>query len=990
MEFDVLGPVRVTNASERLDVGGPKQRAVLAMLIARHGRSVAGEVLVQAVYGEDASPRRLRNIQTYVSILRSVLGDVVVRSGDGWSLDVDRAQIDAFRFEDAYESIRSSAAPIGDCAQSLRAALGLWRGSPYQDVEAHGFLEADRTRLEELRQAVLLARIDADLAAGRHAELIGELEGLLLEHPYSEQLRGQHMLALYRAGRQREALASYSSMRTRLVEELGIDPSSDLQQLERQILEHDPALDPPPTPSLGNLPVQTASFIGRTHELEGLVAAIRDSRLVTVTGVGGVGKTRLALAAAERSRPDCAGGVWLVELAAVADPELVDLTTAGALGIDESAGRTPRELLIDYLSTASSLLVLDNCEHVLGAVAELVDALLRSAPDTRVLATSRELLGVHGETVVGLSPMALPPPDHDLDADAVVGFDAVELFETRARAAHQRFRLDDENIDAVVEICRRLDGIPLAIELAALRTRAYPPDVLVDLLDERFRVLTGGARSALPRQQTLAATIEWSYLLLDGKEQTVFRRLSVFRGGWNHDAMPVAAGGDVGEADLVELLSSLVDKSLVVVDDGGVEPRYSMLETVRRFALDALEATNEAEVVRARHADHVEAFVVEVARQLVGSDDTVWLRRVDRDLDNVRQVLTWCLEHGREEQAVRIASVLWEYWAVVQRPMEGISWILRTRSAAGDVSDSLLARSLFAEAALHERSAGTDPEPLFTRSIEIFESLLEAGVDLDVVATYYPRALHLLSRLVGNNKYDESRANSIAEKQLAMAEMLGDERTATTARRNLERVGAGDYPTLRERADLARAARRFSDRDVAVMASGPLRDRIWSCVNRAILELELGEAETGAIWFRRSSEIHREAGLAFLADFDLKRMELWRFLGHADGADQELVRWDRRLVGHPEAITNPKHLSEIVSDRALVDVRLGRLDRSAIGWGIYDALTSELEPNFPPTLRAAQESARAAARDELGAEFESLVDHGRTMTTAEIVDHVSR
>ena len=367
---------------------------------------------------------------------------------------------------------------------------------------------------------------------------------------------------------------------------------------------------------LNNLPVLATSFVGREDELAELTAALNGARLVTVTGVGGSGKTRLALQAAANAAPAYRDGVWLVSLGAITDPDQVDRALMDTIGLEQPADATPRQVVLDHLKDLSTLLVLDNCEHVVSTAADIAAEILAGSRETTILATSRELLGVPGESAYGLRSMRLPPAE--LEPAELVDYDAVALFMERAAPADPGFRVTDDNAAAVVEICRRLDGMPLAIELAAARLRSFSVTKIADLLDQRFRLLTGGSRTALPRQQTLAATIEWSFRLLDDREQTLFERLSVFSGGFTFDAVTAVCTDEViGEFDVLELLPALVDKSLVVTDEAA-DDRFRLLETLRQFATERFDESGDGDRVRRRHAEYFRELIAEGEAHRVG------------------------------------------------------------------------------------------------------------------------------------------------------------------------------------------------------------------------------------------------------------------------------------------------------------------------------------------------------------------------------------
>jgi predicted ATPase/class 3 adenylate cyclase/DNA-binding CsgD family transcriptional regulator len=437
----------------------------------------------------------------------------------------------------------------------------------------------------------------------------------------------------------------------------------------------------PPLRSLdalpNNLPRQLTSFVGREREIATVQRLLGSSPLVTLTGPGGSGKTRLALRVAADVAEQYRDGVWLVELAPLADALLVPKVVAEALAVPEQPGRGLRDSLADALRPKQLLLVLDNCEHLVQACAELVAALLRASPDLRVLATSRQSLHVDGETTWRVPSLTIPPVESLPSAEALTRHDAPRLFLERASAALPGFAVSDQNVPAIVRICARLDGIPLAIELAAARIRALGLDQIDARLGDRFRILTGGNRTALPRQQTLRATLDWSFGLLSEPERTLFRRLAVFAGGWTLEAAEaVGAGYGLAGDDVLDLLAELVDKSLVIADNTGGTVRYHLLETMREYGWEKLRAAGEETAVRDRHRDWYVTLADEGEPHLHGGEQAVWLTRLEREHDNLRAALAWCLDSERDPASgLCVAGALAWFWRLRGHMTEGRRWL---------------------------------------------------------------------------------------------------------------------------------------------------------------------------------------------------------------------------------------------------------------------------------------------------------------------------
>ncbi|TDO17589.1 putative ATPase [Mycobacterium sp. BK086] len=650
--FSLLGDVEVHLDGRPLDAGHARQRCVLAALLVDVNRSVSVDQLLDRVWA-DAPPRRARNaLAGYVSRLRGLLAGVdgvsIGRGPGGYQLSTDPLSIDVHLFRQLASSARSTDDPVA--ATSLfDEALALWRGEPFAALDTPWILDV-RGSLEVERLSVVLDRNDAALRAGRHHELLGELVTALAAHPLDERLAGQLMLAQYRSGRQAEALDTYRRMRDRLVEELGVDPGPSLRAVHQTILDGDegarvevPAQPVRTRPHAG-LPRRATSFVGREQEVVAAGKALQEGPLVTLTGVGGVGKTRLALEAAGRDEHRFADGVWLCELAPVEDGVAVGHAVAAALTLQQRQGLSIDETLIEYLRAREVLLLIDNCEHVLDDAARLIDQIVRHCPRVSLLVTSREPLGIEGERIVAVPPLGVD--------------EATELFVDRARAGRPDFDPDREPVGAVAEICRRLDGLPLAIELAAARMRAMSSLDVARRLD-RLRLLSGGVRSAHPRHQSLAATIDWSYRLLADEEQALFAQLSVFVGGFDLAAAHgVCAPDGATEDDTLDLLSGLVDKSMVVVRSGPESARFTVLEMLRAFGRDKLRENGIAESCATRHSQYFTGLAENAAAGMHTPDERTWAERILPDYDNLRAGFECAMADGDVDRALRLVTSL--------------------------------------------------------------------------------------------------------------------------------------------------------------------------------------------------------------------------------------------------------------------------------------------------------------------------------------------
>jgi predicted ATPase/DNA-binding SARP family transcriptional activator len=683
MEFRVLGPVQFSTGSGPAQPASSKQLALLARLLIARGEVVSRDQLIDALWGEQPPAAAVNSLQVHVHGLRRRVGpERIDREGPGYRLRLEPGELDLERFELLVARGRSEEA--GAAAASFREALGLWRGWAYEDVRYEAFAQAEVRRLEELRLAALEDRIEADLALGRHRDLVSELEALVAEHEGRERLYGQLMLALYRSDRQGDALTVFRRAHEALRDHLGVEPSPALQELQRAILEQDAALavEPAELRARRRLPAPATPLVGREVELAELAALLRDgSRLVTLTGAGGIGKTRLALELAHDLAERFADGVHFVDLSHLTDPELVPGAIAGGLGLATQRNQPAEEALQAFLGGRRTLLLLDNFE-VVEAAAVVVSELLRAAPGLVVLATSRAPLRLSGEHQYRVEPLPLP--------------DAVRLFAARARAVAPSFRRPGEEAEEVARLCRRLDCLPLAIELAAARTRDYAPHELLESVPGSLELAGAGPRDVPSRQRTLRSTIDWSHRLLAADEQATFARLAVFAGGFD-GASAVAVSG-AGR----ETLASLVGASLVHERDA---MRWFMLETVREYALELLGELGEGELRRRRHAEHFAELAEAIEDEHPASRSVAAWRRLEAEQDNFRAALDWARGRRDVELELRLVGALAYFWATSDHLREGRTRLDDALRHAPDAPAPLRAKAL-AGAALVAHSLG--------------------------------------------------------------------------------------------------------------------------------------------------------------------------------------------------------------------------------------------------------------------------------------------
>jgi predicted ATPase/DNA-binding SARP family transcriptional activator len=887
LEFTLLGPVEARRGGRSIALGGPRQRALLALLLLEPGRPVSAERLADELWHGRPPAGAAATLRSYVSRLRAALGDgdLVTGGPAGYGLAVAADAVDSTRFvglaREGAEALARGAAALA--AERLRGALALWRGAAFDGTGGEGALAAEAVRLEELRLLALEDRIEADLALGDGAVLVDELEALLRANPYRERLWASLMLALYRAGRQADALDAFRRARALLDEQLGLEPGEELRRLEQAILRHEV---PPPSAAAGpaGLPLPLTSFVGREPELAEVERLLGDARLVTLTGVGGVGKTRLALEAAARALDAGAGDVHVADLSGLSDPDHAAPHVASAVGVRELGGRPIGELLAARLRDVPVLLVLDNCEHVLAAAAALAEDLLVECRRLRVLATSRVPLGVPGEVDLAVQPLELPGEAAEHDAPPA---DAVRLFLDRARAARPGL-VEDAAARATAErICRDLDGLPLAIELAAARAKALSLGEIAARLGDRFRFLVSWRRLSPARHRTLREAMDWSHELLDAEERTLFACLSVFSGGFALEAAAaVCLDGDDGRA--VELVGRLVDASLVVADERAGAMRYRLLETVRQYGAERLAAGGEGAITALGHARWYVELAERAEPELTGAKQVEWFAALEVEHDNLRAALRFLADARERDLQLRLTVALTRFWYVRGYLTEARGWLAQALAQEGGGPAEQRRRALTAAAALALLQGDYAVSTAFA---EESLSLARAGGEGRLVAN----ALSNLGAIVLAGG-DHERAATLLEEAVALARSVGDDRIAALAINNLgdlaltvadyDRAGplfAESLELLRARGDTSNVARAlFNLGAVALMVgrtadaearlreavelgrvAGDKEDLAWCLVGFAALAAARGDGERGATLLGAAGSVLREMGAAF-------------------------------------------------------------------------------------------------------------------------------
>jgi predicted ATPase/DNA-binding SARP family transcriptional activator len=663
IEIRLLGPFEALDGGRPANVSGGKRRGLLALLALRRGRVVGVDSLIDALWGDDlpAAPRNA--VQHHVARLRAALGqEAIVASPDGYALT--DAAVDALRFEELVGQTHSAlrAGDAGAAAEAVSSALALWRGSALQGLTETAWFSAEARRLESLRVDALEEQFEAALALGEHREIVAALRTALDENPFRERLWGQLMLALYRSGRQPDALEAFHEARRVLSEELALEPGPDLRRLQEAILAHDPAIAPVAVAPRrrGNLPAPSTSFVGRERDVAQVVELLREHRLVTLTGPPGVGKSRLAVEAARSFEAEA--GAWRVDLARAGGPDDVARLVAAAV---DARGADPLARAIARLGDGNAVLLLDACEPVVSEAARVAATVLAECPDVRVLATSREVLHAPGEVRFAVEPLALPPADApDIDSAAV------QLFVDRGRAARPRFELTPDAAETVAEICRLVDGLPLAIELAAARLNALGLAELLLVVERRLALLRDRPAADAGRA-ALGTLVEWSYDLLHEDEKSLLHKVAVHRGGASLPSLvAVAASRGLDEATVTYLLGVLVDKSILSVSFPAEGARYDVLDTVRDYALERLADTGRLATARQAHAEYFATLADAARDELRGPDWQASLRGLELEHDNLWAALTYARDERDSGIAARLASLAW-YFTLAERVTEG-------------------------------------------------------------------------------------------------------------------------------------------------------------------------------------------------------------------------------------------------------------------------------------------------------------------------------
>ena len=936
LEVRLLGPFEVVVAGQPVEVPGAKRQALVACLALRAGRVVPTDTLVEALWGSElpAAPRNA--VQHHVTRLRRALGTDTIRlAADGYALE--GAVVDAIEFEELLTAARAAlrAGDARGAADTIADALSLWRGPALLGLPQSAWATAEAGRLDALRLDALEERFEAALALGEHADVGVAIRAALEESPFRERLWGQLMLALYRSGRQADALEVFQEARRVLLEELALEPGPELRRLQEAILAHDPAIAPVPLAPRrrGNLPAPSTSFIDREAELAQVVELLREHRLVTLTGPPGVGKSRLALEAARSLESELRGGAWHVGLAnAGSAADVVRLVTQAV----DARGADPLARVVARLRDTDAILVFDACEHVLEEAARVVSAVLAECPGVRVLATSREVLHVVGEVRVIVDPLRLP----DRDGSDAVDAPAVELFTARARAARPGFELTDEDAWLAAEISRLVDGLPLAIELAAARVNVLGLAELVALVRRRLDLLHERPTSDAGRA-ALGTLVEWSYDLLHADEKTLLHHVAVHRGGAPLPAL-VAAGADHGldEMTVVQLLGTLVDKSIVTVSFPSADARYDLLDTVRDYALERLAERDGLSAAQKAHAEHYAALADAARAELRGPDWQACVRRLELEHDNLWAALAYARAAPDPGVAIRLGALGW-YFTLAERVSEGRRFVELALASASEDAPAALRLELVAFLCF-----------LATEELDL-DAAIEAGER--ALAATEPRApqsalVEAALSLALAESGDCERAVVLAEEAHARVQATGDDWSiaAISLLRAQVAAPAGDVSTV---AAMAAQAHRHAD------AIGFDAFQVPAMLLEAWVAERRSDRNAAAEAYQRAFALAGRAGFADHAAFALAGLG-WNAFASGDLRNAEEL--ERRALAAAEAARSPWAAAH-------ARVRLARVLAAAGDADTAEALYRDvLEWSDKPRPHEARESLFLALAEDPG------------------------
>jgi predicted ATPase/DNA-binding SARP family transcriptional activator/DNA-binding CsgD family transcriptional regulator len=862
--------------------------------------------------------------------------------------------VDVDAFEEAARSARRSHEPA-----AYEAALELYAGELLPTDRYEEWAEQPRRRLQESYLSLLLGLAHLHEELADHDSAIEALRRVVLEQPTREEAHAGLMRLYTLTGNTGEALAQYGRLEEALSRELGTKPTASSRALREEITA---GRFPPtegqslasrsegqPEAAKHNLPAPRSSFVGRESELRNVKRDLVMTRLLTLTGAGGCGKTRLALEVARELVGAYPDEVWLVELAPLSQGALVAQALASVLGVQEQPDRSLTDALVNNLRDKRALLVMDNCEHLVDAVARLADTLLNSCLHLKVLATSRESLNVEGELTWLVPSLSVPNLGQSPTLEELAGCESVRLFAERARHRNPAFSLTSENAYAVATICGRLDGIPLAIELAAARV-GLSVEQIAQRLDDSLKLLTSGSRTASPRQRTLRGTLDWSYALLSESEQRLFCRLSVFAGGWTLEAAEtVGAGGDTEQADILDLLSALVEKSLVVASaTGGGRVRYRMLEPIRQYAREKLEESGEDEEVQRRHTGFFLALAEDAEPRLRGPEDMEWLERLEAEHDNMRAALSWTLERGEVELGLRLSGALMLFWEAHGHYSEGRRWLERVWGMKGTASAAVRVKALYGVCQMAHLQDDTDRAE--ATALEGIELCAEPEIDGGFAALFRWK-LGYAMRLRG----DFQRAKELLEESLTLSREADDKRGIADALLELGLISL--YLDDHER------AKECFEEGIDLCRRLGYGLRLADLLNSLgyVFLLE-GDFERGATLSEEAAVLYRERGYKGGLQWGLNNVG-WASLLQGDHrrAEASFEECLTLCLELGDSLTPPKSLEGL----ACIFGAEGQTERAARLFGAAAALREAVGSEHMPEEDARSEPYLAAARARL-------------------------
>jgi len=952
--YGLLGPVEVRVDDRAVELASASQRLVLAMLLLEANRLVPAHRLIDELWSEALPGDPPAALRTQISRLRRALGPAaasLVTADGGYRLSLQRDQLDTARFEDALAAANQTAGERG--LSILDQALALWRGPALAEFANRPFAQPEAVRLDELRVTARERRAELVLSLGKAEDAVADLQAIVAEHPERERARGLLMRALYQSGRHTDALATFRSWRGHLSEDLGLDPSPALERIEQDILRHAfPMAESVPQRARRALPLPVTSFVGRDEDRLAVTGLLDQARLLTLHGPGGVGKTRLALEVASRVGDRYPDGICFCDLAAITRPASVTRAIATAAGVSERAFRRLDDQLVEALAGRQQLLVLDNCEHVADGIAVIADRLLRETRNITVLATSRDRLGVDGEHVWPVKPLPADGP----------GSAATRLFHDRAWAADPGAGLETRDTQAIADLCAGLDGLPLAIELAAARLPGTTVRELADSLQDRFGLLTSGRR-ADSRHRSLRAVVDWSYQLLTTAEQRLFDELSVFCGWFDIGAARAVAATRDDDADAGRLVLYLVDRSLITADRDGGAARYRLLETLRDYGLERLEERGELDATRGRHARWAADLVTQAASGMTGAGEAGWAARLDSHIGDLRAAHSWLTGHDTELSLRMCAELHW--YALLRCQSEVFRWAEVSAAAAPG------SRSPFYPEALGSAAWGA----VYRGDLEAAETGAHAALDAarGLAPITARRALQALGDL-GIYTGDLDRAADSYRRAYELSVQAGDWMDAAW-----DAGSAGvALGYANHRAEAIRLAGQ--GRDAAVRSGAPSAlALVLAVLGEITAATDPGQARQH---FQGAIELAEPAGDRLVAGFAEVGLAT---LHTRHGEPGTALRYYYQVISKWRQVGTWSPLW--VTLRTLIDLltRVGACHDAAILYGAA-ASASSGAPLYGADADLLRETA-ALLRDQLTeTEFRSCADKGERLDGAEVID----